>query len=108
LDKNSFKAISSYAFIIVFNICLEYKFRKIIALIDNSSKENFISQQFVKKNNLISDLIKRIKKFIDGYTIIIYRKHNLIIYIKDSENQNQTNIINFFIADIKRYDIILR
>jgi hypothetical protein len=47
-------------------------------------------------------------KFIDGYTIIIYGKYDLITYIKDLENQNQTNIVNFLAADIKRYDIILK
>jgi hypothetical protein len=48
------------------------------------------------------------RKFIDGHTIIIYGKHDLIIHIKDSGNQNQTNIINFLIADMERYDIILK
>jgi hypothetical protein len=107
LDKNSFKTTPSHAFIIVFNIYLEYRFRKIIALIDNNFEKNFIFQRFVKENDLIGDLIKYIKEFIDGYTVIIYRKHDLIIYIKDSENQNQTNIINFLAADMERYDIIL-
>jgi hypothetical protein len=75
---------------------------------DNNSEENFISQRFVKKNDLINDSIKCKKIFIDGYTIIIYRKHDLIIYIKNSENQNQTNIVNFLAANIERYDIILK
>jgi hypothetical protein len=42
LDKNSFKAISFYVFIIVFNIRLEYEFRKIIILMNNDFEENFI------------------------------------------------------------------
>jgi hypothetical protein len=88
LDKDLFKAISSHAFIIVFNIRLEYRFRKIITLMDSNFKENFIFQRFVKENGLIDDSIKYIKEFIDGYTIIIYGKHDLIIYIKDLENQN--------------------
>jgi hypothetical protein len=86
LDKDFSKIIFFHAFIFVFNIRLEYRFRKIIILIDNNFEENFISQRFVKKNNLIDDLIKRMKKFIDEYTITIYRKHNLIIYIKNSGN----------------------
>jgi hypothetical protein len=86
LNKNSFKIISSHAFIIIFNIRLKHGFRKIIALIDNDFKKNFISKRFVKENDLINDSVKYIKKFIDGHTIIIYRKHNLIIYIKNSEN----------------------
>jgi hypothetical protein len=86
LGKDFSKATSSYAFIIVFNIRLEYRLRKIIALMDNNFKENFISQRFVKKNDLIGDLIGCIEEFIDEYTIIIYRKHDLIIYIKNSEN----------------------
>jgi hypothetical protein len=86
LDKNFFKAISFHAFIIVFNIRLKHEFRKIIILMNNNSEKNFISQRFVKENDLISDLIKYIKEFIDEYTITIYRKHDLIIYIKDSEN----------------------
>jgi hypothetical protein len=86
LNKNSSKAISSHAFIIIFNIRLEYRLRKIIILIDSDSEENFISQRFVKKNDLINNLIKCIKKFIDEYTIIIYGKHDLIIYIQNSEN----------------------
>jgi hypothetical protein len=86
LNKNSSKAISSHAFIIIFNIRLEYRLRKIIILIDSDSEENFISQRFVKKNNLISDLIRYIGKSIDGYAVIIYEKHDLIIHIKDSEN----------------------
>jgi hypothetical protein len=53
---------------------------------NNNSEENFISQRFVKENGLINDLIKYIKESIDKYTIIIYGKHDLIIYIKDSEN----------------------
>jgi hypothetical protein len=53
---------------------------------NNDSEKNFISQRFVKKNDLISDLIKYIKKFIDGYTVTIYEKHDLIIYIKILEN----------------------
>jgi hypothetical protein len=108
LDKDSSKIIFFHAFIIVFNIRLEYGFRKIIVLIDSDFKENFISQRFVKENDLISDLIKYIEKFIDGYAVIIYGKHDLIIYIKNSENQNQTNIVNFLVADIERYDIILK
>jgi hypothetical protein len=88
LNKDSFKIISSHAFIIIFNIRLKYRFRKIIILVNNDSEENFIFQRFVKENDLISDLIKYIEKFIDGYTIIIYRKHDLIIYIKNLENQN--------------------
>jgi hypothetical protein len=79
LNKKFSKIISFYVFIIVFNIRLEYAFRKIIILIDNNSEENFISQRFVKENDLIDDLIKYIKEFIDGYTIIIYGKHDLII-----------------------------
>jgi hypothetical protein len=86
LGKDSSKVISFHAFIIVFNICLKYGFRKIIILINNNSEENFISQRFVKKNDLINDPIKYIKKSIDGYTVIIYRKHDLIIHIKNSEN----------------------
>jgi hypothetical protein len=107
LDKNSFKIISSYVFIIVFNIRLKHRLRKIIVLMNSDSEENFISQRFVKENDLINDLIKYIRKFIDRYTVTIYRKHDLIIYIKDLGNQNQTNIINFFAADMERYDIIL-
>jgi hypothetical protein len=82
-------------------------FRKMIVLINNDFKENFISQRFVKENNLISDLMGRMKKFIDRYAIIIYGKYDLIIHIKDSQNQNQMNIINFLATDIERYDIIL-
>jgi hypothetical protein len=91
----------------MFNIRLEYGFRKMIILIDNNFEENFISQRFVKENDLIGDLMKCIRKSIDRYTIIIYGKHDLIIYIKDSENQNQTNIINFLAINIERYDVIL-
>jgi hypothetical protein len=86
LNKNSFKIISFHVFIIIFNVRLEHEFRKIIVLMNNNSEENFIFQRFVKENSLISDLIKRIRKFIDGYTIIIYGKHDLVIYIKDSGN----------------------
>jgi hypothetical protein len=78
-----------------------------IALMDSGSEENFISQRFVKENDLISDLMKRMKESINEYTVTIYRKHDLIIHIKDSENQSQTNIINFLIANMERYDIIL-
>jgi hypothetical protein len=75
---------------------------------NNDFEENFISQRFVKENNLISDPIKRIKKSIDRYAITIYRKHDLITHIKNSENQNQTNIVNFLAANMERYDIILK
>jgi hypothetical protein len=75
--------------------------------VDSDSEENFISQRFVKKNGLIGDPIKYIKKFIDEYTITIYGKHDLIIHIKDSGNQNQTNNINFLAADMERHYIIL-
>jgi hypothetical protein len=44
LDKDFFKAISSHAFIIIFNVRLEYRLRKIIALVNNGSEENFIFQ----------------------------------------------------------------
>jgi hypothetical protein len=86
LNKNSSKATTSYAFIVIFNIYLEHRLRKIIVLIDSDFEKIFISQRFVKKNDLINDSIKYIEKFIDGYTIIIYGKHDLIIYIKNSEN----------------------
>jgi hypothetical protein len=86
LNKDLSKAISSRAFIIIFNIRLEYRFRKIIILMDNDFEENIISQRFVKENDLISDLIEYMKEFIDGYAIIIYGKHDLIIYIKNLEN----------------------
>jgi hypothetical protein len=62
LNKDSFKATPSYAFIIIFNIRLEHKLRKMIILINNDSEENFILQRFVKENGLIVDSIKRIKK----------------------------------------------
>jgi hypothetical protein len=107
LNKNPSKTTFSHAFIIIFNIRLEHKLRKIIVLINNNSEENFISQRFVKENDLINDLIKYIEKSIDRYTITIYGKHDLITHIKNSENQNQTNIINFLATNIKRYDIIL-
>jgi 5S rRNA maturation endonuclease (ribonuclease M5) len=107
LNKNFSKIIFSRAFIIIFNIRLEHRFRKIIILIDNDSEGNFIFQRFVKENDLINDLIKYIKKFINGYAITIYRKHDLITYIKNLENQNQTNIVNFLAINIKRYDIFL-
>jgi hypothetical protein len=42
LGKDLFKIISFHAFIIIFNIRLEYGFRKIIILIDNDFEENFI------------------------------------------------------------------
>jgi hypothetical protein len=86
LNKNFFKITSSHAFIVIFNIRLKYKLRKIITLINNNFEENFISQRFVKENDLINDLIRRIEESIDGYTITIYRKHDLIIHIKNSEN----------------------
>jgi hypothetical protein len=108
LNKDLSKITFSHAFIIIFNIRLEHKLRKIIILMDNDSEENFIFQRFVKENNLISDSVKRIRKFIDGQTITIYGKHDLIIHIKNSENQNQTNIINFLATNMKRYDIILK
>jgi hypothetical protein len=86
LDKNFFKIIFFHAFIVVFNIRLKYRFRKIIILMNNNSEENFISQRFVKENDLINDLVEYIRKSIDGYAVIIYRKHDLIIHIKNSEN----------------------
>jgi hypothetical protein len=86
LSQNSSKATSFRVFIIVFNIRLEHEFRKIIALIDNDSGENFIFLRFVRKNGLINDLIKYIEESIDEYTVIIYGKHDLIIYIKNLEN----------------------
>jgi hypothetical protein len=86
LNKNPSKITSFHAFIIVFNVRLEHRLRKIIALMNNSSEENFISQRFVKENDLINDLMKRMKKSIDKYTVVISRKHDLIIYIKNSEN----------------------
>jgi hypothetical protein len=42
LDKTFFKTTFSHAFIIVFNVRLEYGFRKIIILMNNDFKENFI------------------------------------------------------------------
>jgi hypothetical protein len=42
LGKNFSKVISFHVFIIIFNIRLEYGFRKIIILMDNDSEENFI------------------------------------------------------------------
>jgi hypothetical protein len=107
LDKDPSKIIFSHAFIIIFNIRLEHKFRKIIVLVDNSSEENFIFQRFVKENGLINDSVERIRKSINEYTVTIYGKYDLIIYIKNSENQSQTNIVNFFTANMERYDIIL-
>jgi hypothetical protein len=62
LDKNPSKAIFSRAFIVVFNIRLEYGFRKIIILMDNNSENFFISQRFVRENDLINNSIKYIKK----------------------------------------------
>jgi hypothetical protein len=88
-NKDPFKTTFSHAFIIIFNIRLEHRLRKIIILMDNNSDKNFISQRFVKENGLIDDLIKYIKKSIDKHTIIIYGKHDLIIYIKNSENENK-------------------
>jgi hypothetical protein len=55
---------------------------------NNDSEKNFISQRFVKKNDLISDPVECIKKSIDEHTVTIYEKHDLIIHIKNSENQN--------------------
>jgi hypothetical protein len=43
LNKNPSKAIPSHAFIIIFNIRLEHRLRKMIILMDNNFKENFIS-----------------------------------------------------------------
>jgi hypothetical protein len=88
LNKDSFKIISFHTFIIVFNIRLKYRFRKMIILMNNNFKENYISQRFVKENSLISNLIERIKESIDKYTVTIYRKHDLIIHIINSKNQN--------------------
>jgi hypothetical protein len=88
LNKNSSKITSSHVFIIIFNIRLEFGFSKVIILINNSSEENTISQRFVKENNLIGDSIRRMEESIDKYTITIYRKHDFIIHIKNSENQN--------------------
>jgi hypothetical protein len=53
---------------------------------NNNFEENFIFQRFVKKNNLISNLIERIKKSIDGHAVTIYKKHDLITHIKNLEN----------------------
>ena len=86
LNKDLSKITFSHAFIIIFNIRLEHGLRKIIILMDSDFEENFISQRFVKKNDLINDLIKCIKKSIDKHTIIIYEKHDLIIHIKNSRN----------------------
>jgi hypothetical protein len=108
LDKIPSKIIPFYVLIIVFNIYLVYGFRKIIILVDNSSEENFISPRFVKKNDLISDLMKYKKNSIDRHTVTIYRKHDLITYNKNSENQNQTNIVNFLATNMERYGIILK
>jgi hypothetical protein len=43
LGKNPSKITFSHVFIIIFNIRLKYKLRKIITLMNNNSKENFIS-----------------------------------------------------------------
>jgi hypothetical protein len=86
LDKDFSKITSFHIFIVIFNIRLKYGFRKIIILMNSNFEENFISQRFVKENDLISDLIEYMKEFIDGYAIIIYGKHDLIIYIKNLEN----------------------
>jgi hypothetical protein len=107
LNKNPSKATLSHVFIVIFNIRLEYGLRKMIALIDNNFEKNFIFQRFVKKNDLIDDSVKCMEEFINEYTITIYGKYDLIIYIKNSENQNQTNIVNFLTANMEWYDIIL-
>jgi hypothetical protein len=86
LGKNFSKIILFYAFIVIFNIRLKYGFRKIIILINNNFEKFFFSQRFVRENDLIGDLIKYIREFIDGYTVIIYGKYDLVAYIKDSEN----------------------
>jgi hypothetical protein len=86
LGKDFSKAISSHIFIVVFNVRLEHGFRKVIVLVDSGSKENFIFQRFVKENGLINNLIKYIENFIDRYAVTIYRKHDLIIHIKNLEN----------------------
>jgi hypothetical protein len=49
LDKIFSKTIFFHVFIIVFNIRLKYKLRKIIVLVDSDFEENFISQRFVKQ-----------------------------------------------------------
>jgi hypothetical protein len=86
LNKDSSKITFFHIFIIVFNVRLEYGLRKIIILMNNNFEKFFFSQRFVKKNDLISDLIKYIRESIDGYAVTIYEKHDLIIYIKDLEN----------------------
>jgi hypothetical protein len=42
LDKDFFMVIFFLVFIVLFNVRLEYGFRKIIILVDNGSEENFI------------------------------------------------------------------
>jgi hypothetical protein len=83
LNKDSSKATHSHAFIVIFNVRLEHGLYKIIILMNSDFEENFISQRFVKKNGLIGDPIKRIEESINGHTITIYRKYDLIIHIKD-------------------------
>jgi hypothetical protein len=43
LGKNLSKATSSHVFIIIFNIRLKYRFRKIMVLMDSDFEKNFIS-----------------------------------------------------------------
>jgi hypothetical protein len=70
LGKNFSKVISSHIFIVVFNVRLEHGIRNIIILVDNDFEENFISQRFVKENDLISDLVKYMRKFNEDIRLL--------------------------------------
>jgi hypothetical protein len=79
LNKDPFKATSSHTFIIIFNIRLEYGLRKIIILIHNNSEKKLHFTTIRKRERFDRRSNKMYKNFIDGYTVTIYRKYDLII-----------------------------
>ena len=81
--------------------------RKAKALVDSGSELNLVSQLFVKESGWKLRLDRDATEAIDGHDVRAYGSLKIMTSITDRNGKAKTQRIEFVVANIKGYDIVL-
>jgi len=81
--------------------------RKVKYLINLKTKENFVSQFFIKDAQLFKNIFSLLQvQIVNNCIVVLYRTQELSIAIINSEEIYKSNCFEFYIIDIQEYKII--
>jgi len=88
---------------------ISHNMREVKYFINLKTKENFISQFFVKDVQLLENISSLLQiQVVNNRIVALYKTQKLFIAIVNSEEIRKSNCFEFYIINMRKYKIILK